>query len=113
MTAFRANTNNLEIDLEQYQDNFYALCLSILKTYTPEQSFNYIYTGKKGRSLTSKDIDNMIHLKQTQDLSYNEIGKMYGVSGSTVFRHIQTQVKRGDGKCQNKIQQQGISPVAV
>lgn len=60
---------------------------------TPETSFNRLHTGiipnKTGRrvSMISKDdIADMIKLKE--ECTYDELGELYGIHGSTVCKYI-------------------------
>lgn len=71
-------------------ENWCALCVSILKNVTPEQAFQYLEEEprniKYNSTLTELDILDMIELKK--ECTYVELGQMYGISANAVFRRI-------------------------
>lgn len=73
--------------------NYYALILSILKTWTPEQSFLYLETGimdRKAFTKTTKEEEQeMLWWYDIQGLTYKAIGEMFGMNHVNVFRKIQ------------------------
>lgn len=67
-----------------------ALVVCILTNRTPEESFQLIAPVRKPRgkniSLMDDVIEEMVRLKET--MSYEALGKHYGVSVNTVYRKI-------------------------
>ena len=72
------------------KENFYALLICILKPdYTIDMSLQIMVDGlfkKENTTLTKPDIEDMILLKQ--EMTYEEIGKLYGLSKQAVYRRI-------------------------
>lgn len=72
------------------RENIAALCIAIIRddVFTVEQAFA-VFEGKDvTRHRSSKeDIKDMIAMK-TQGMTYREIGKIYGMSGSGILRRI-------------------------
>lgn len=77
------------------EENYYALLLSILKRYTPEQSFEVLQIGKikQKHDIQKNDVNEMVQLK-AQGLTYREIGEMFGISGDAAY----TRIRRATGK---------------
>lgn len=75
------------------KENYYALVLSILKGWTPEQSFLYFETGKIMRlssirkDITNDDVMDMVALKE-QGLTYKEIGDLYNAKKDMIVKRI-------------------------
>lgn len=67
--------------------NYYALLLSILKCYTPEQAFEALERGKPLQWVDECQAEDMAELK-AQGYTYKEIGAMYQVSADVVFKRI-------------------------
>jgi len=67
-----------------------ALAVCILTEITPEESFQRIapvgMTGGKNIRLTEDVIREMVRLKKS--MSYEALGKYYGVSANTAYRNI-------------------------
>jgi len=71
------------------KENYYALLICILKPVTVEQSFrmmNGLFDNVINTSITKDDIEDMIRLKQ--EMTYEAIGKLYGLSKNAVYRRI-------------------------
>lgn len=74
-----------------------ALCISILKTVPPEMAF-LMLDGKKFNSnqrknyITDADMEDMIKLKA--ECSYRELGKIYGLSGDSIYRKMKSYKER-------------------
>lgn len=75
------------------KENYYALILSILKRWTPEQSFLYLETGENAgnqtvrKDITNEDVQDMISL-QKQGFTYRQISEIYNASMDLVRRRI-------------------------
>ncbi|WP_113675892.1 sigma factor-like helix-turn-helix DNA-binding protein [Vallitalea guaymasensis] len=71
------------------EENYYALMLSILYKYTPDQAFDILEYGriKRRRDENKKDALEMVHFK-SQGLTYKEIGEMYGITADAVYTRI-------------------------
>lgn len=65
---------------------YYALTLSILKNWTPEMAWAYLADAKPNKTITSRDIEDMIKLKKT--MTYGEVGELYGISKDSVYNRI-------------------------
>jgi len=72
------------------KENFYALLICILKPdYTIDKSLQVMVDGlfkKENTTIRKPDIEDMIRLKQ--EMTYEEIGKLYGLSKQAVYRRI-------------------------
>ena len=72
------------------EENWYALCIAILKTVSVEQALKYFGTAKTKRthnsSITQADLLDMIELKKT--MSYREIGEIYELTDSACHHRI-------------------------
>lgn len=71
------------------KENYYALLVCILRPVTIEKSFDLLdgkITKKNNTSISKKDIEDMIRMKQ--DMTYDELGDMYGISKQAVYRRI-------------------------
>ncbi|MDI3534799.1 MAG: hypothetical protein PWQ82_1164 [Thermosediminibacterales bacterium] len=67
--------------------NYYALMVAIFRKCTPEQAFELLENGKlKRMKLNNDDIAYMVELKK--ELTYKEIGEMYGLSPDAVHNRI-------------------------
>lgn len=85
-------------------DNWCALCISILKEVTPEMAFELLENPgtqegkpmryKKNRTITNDDVADMVKLKETH--SYSEIGEMYGMSIGAVYSRIKYYKQKHD-----------------
>lgn len=69
-------------------ENWYALCVAIVKNVLPEQAFvllegQSVYKTIWGKSNTT----DMLRMRQ-QGMTYNAIGEIYGISGSAVCKRI-------------------------
>jgi hypothetical protein len=72
------------------KENYYALLICIFRPVTPEQGFRLLNsraTKVQNKSICKNDIEDMIQMKQ-QKLTYDEIGKIYGLSRQAVYRRI-------------------------
>lgn len=75
------------------KENYYALVLSILKGWTPEQSFLYFETGEIMRlssirkDITNDDVMDMVALRD-QGLTYKEIGDLYNAKKDMIVKRI-------------------------
>jgi hypothetical protein len=72
-------------------ENWSALCISILKNIPPEQAFlllegNVQKKRKLNPTITDEDIEDMIRLRESH--TYREIGEMYGLEYHAVFKRI-------------------------
>jgi len=70
-------------------ENWYALCIAILREDTSvEQAFQLYSTGKKSNKLiTNMDIEDMIKLREEYTLA--EIGYMYGITENATLKRIE------------------------
>ena len=72
------------------KENFYALLICILKPdYTIDKSLQIMIDGlfkKENTTINKSDIEDMIRLKQ--EMTYEEIGEIYGLSKQAVYRRI-------------------------
>lgn len=71
------------------KENYYALLICILKPITIEQSFNMmngVIDTIVNTSVTKSDIRDMMHMKN--NMTYEEIGKLYGLTKQAVYRRI-------------------------
>lgn len=76
-------------------DNWCALCISILKNVTPEMAFELLdnvgtkkpMKYKKYKTITIDDVADMVKLKETN--TYKQIAEMYGMSFGTAYSKIQ------------------------
>ena len=67
--------------------NYYALVISILRQWTPEQSFYYLENNEPGKpEITKEDVKEMARLKEA--MTYQEIGDIYGISDGAVYTRI-------------------------
>lgn len=75
------------------EDNWCAFCVAILCNLTIEQAFDRIenFRGKKSRNynnlITEEDSHDMVKMRQS-NMTYREIGQMYGLSDVAVYRRI-------------------------
>lgn len=71
------------------KENYYALLICILKPVTVELSFhtmNGVFDKVINTAITKDDVEDMIRLKQ--EMTYEAIGKLYGLSKNAVYRRI-------------------------
>ena len=72
------------------KENFYALLICILRPdYTIDMSLQVMVDGlfkKENTTIAKTDIEDMIRLKQ--EMTYEEIGEIYGLSKQAVYRRI-------------------------
>ncbi|HBI73633.1 MAG TPA: hypothetical protein DEG06_05115 [Lachnospiraceae bacterium] len=72
------------------KENFYALLICILKPdYTIDMSLQVMIDGlfkKENTTIRKPDIEDMIRLKR--EMTYKEIGEIYGLSKQAVYRRI-------------------------
>lgn len=72
------------------EENWYALIIAILLKQPPETSFQILEDGKKNRgktSLSDNDTLDMIQYRK-ENLTYREIGEMYGLKDYVVYKRI-------------------------
>ena len=74
--------------------NYYALILSILLKYSPEQAFEAMDNGKPIHRVDPNVLLDMRYLREHKGLSYAKIGKLYGVSADVAFRRINGRKKK-------------------
>jgi len=72
-------------------ENWCALCLAIIKSFTPEQSFEVLnrkpgIKQKHNKSITKLDVEQMIRYRKTK--TYKEIGEMFGLKDTAVYKRI-------------------------
>ena len=70
--------------------NYCALCLSIIKRYSPDEAFEIIEGRKK--KIDSKTIERMRILKK-RGFTYNEIAEIYEMTMGAVQKKIQRSKK--------------------
>ena len=72
------------------KENFYALLICILKpSCTIDVSLQIMMDGvfkKENTTIDKPDIEDMIRMKQ--EMTYEEIGEIYGLSKQAVYRRI-------------------------
>jgi DNA invertase Pin-like site-specific DNA recombinase len=71
------------------KENYYALLICILKPVTIEQGFDFLdgkVTKVQNKSIHKDDVEDMIRLKQ--EFTYEDIGRMYGLTKQAVYRRI-------------------------
>lgn len=71
------------------KENYYALLICILLPVTIEKSFDLMegrITKKRNTAITRNDVKDMIQMKQ--NMTYDEIGEIYGISKQAVYRRI-------------------------
>lgn len=72
------------------KENFYALLICILKPdYTIDKSLQVMIDElfkKENTTIRKPDIEDMIRLKR--EMTYKEIGEIYGLSKQAVYRRI-------------------------
>jgi hypothetical protein len=73
--------------------NYYALCLSIVFKYTPEQAFEAMERGKPIHKIDRNQVYDMRYLRQ-KGVSYGKIGRLYDVSADVVYRRINGRKKK-------------------
>ena len=81
---------------------YYALTLSILKSWTPERAWAYLgeVDVKPNKTITNQDIEDMIQLKKT--MTYTELGEVYGITRNAVYRRIKRYQGGGvNGRCES------------
>ena len=71
--------------------NLYAFCLAVMKGYTPEQAFDYLESEtprqkRQNLTITVEDVREMIRLKE--HMTYEQIGKIYGLTKYAVYNRI-------------------------
>lgn len=72
------------------KENYYALLVCILRPVTIEKSFDLLdgkITKKNNTSISKKDIEDMIRMKQ-QGMTFEAIGEVYGLTRGAVYRRI-------------------------
>ena len=74
------------------KENYYALLICILRPdYSIDRSLqammDEVITKKRNTSITKKDIEDMIRMKE-QGMTYEEIGEIYGLTKGAVYRRI-------------------------
>lgn len=69
--------------------NYYALLISIIKGYTPEQAFEALEEGKPLQWVDKGQAQEMSELRD-QGYKYKEIGAMFNVSADVAFKRIKT-----------------------
>jgi hypothetical protein len=77
-------------------DNWAALCVSIVKGVSPEVAFLLLNNpGIKnyGYAFTDEDTKDMVEFKK-QGLTYKEIADIYGLNKDMIFRRIKRFNKR-------------------
>ena len=78
-------------------NNWAALCVSILKGVLPEVAFSILNNPDikdYGKAFTDEDTRDMVELKK-QGLTYKEIADIYGLNKGVIFRRIKRLNKRG------------------
>jgi DNA invertase Pin-like site-specific DNA recombinase len=74
-------------------DNWCALCVAILCNLTIEQAFDRLenYRTKRSRTynclITEEDTQDMVIMRKS-NMTYREIGQIYGLNDATVYRRI-------------------------
>jgi hypothetical protein len=69
--------------------HWYALTLCILNpNFTPEAAFNYFEHDRpmKRKDITVQDVADMVKMRET--MTYEQIGKIYGVSKHVIFKRV-------------------------
>ena len=68
-------------------DNYCALCISIIKGVSPEEAFYLFYKQKVTGTDAKAMVGNMIALKG-QGKTYKQIGAMYNMTAHAVYHRI-------------------------
>ncbi|KDR95932.1 hypothetical protein SAMN02745945_01795 [Peptoclostridium litorale DSM 5388] len=88
-------------------ENYIALWIAIENGFTVETAFHVLdlvlenkkISPKVRRVLDEKDVDDMIKFKDEMHLTCTEIGMMYGISESEVYRKIRNcRAERTEGQ---------------
>ena len=70
-----------------------SLILSVLEGYTVEDAIDVIETGKKPegkhRFNSRRNVIDMIIMREKENMTYDEISKIYDIDRSTIYRKIE------------------------
>ena len=72
------------------EENYYALAVSIMRKCTPEQAFNLVATGKKGKPSKEDTLSMVAEIKRlrARGKTYREIGKLYDTTEGNIYRKL-------------------------
>jgi len=79
-------TNKIWKEEGTLDENWYVLCLAIIKSMTVEQAFSIWEGVKWNHTYTSEDVEDMTKMRET--MTYKEIGEIYGISESATYKRI-------------------------
>lgn len=88
-----------------HAENIYSLITAIthFEALTVEQAFQYYETGSKKTYLTDKDTEDMLVMKNDYHMSFSEIGEIYNLSGSAIYRRFEAYNKKHKNAYTGKI----------
>ena len=76
-------------------ENWYALCLSILKNHDPDQAMSIIETGVKLPTSTIQNPERtkLMHEMRKEGHTWKQVGDYFGVSPDNAYRKVQRYLK--------------------
>ncbi len=74
-------------------ENWYILCIAIIKSMTVEQAFDF-WEGVRTRWTYSEEDNANMRKMRASKMSYKEIGEVYGISAGAVHKRIHGYYKK-------------------